>query len=119
MTKSVLVVDDNIYLADTTARALCELGFDARSATNARQALRMANEHHFDGAVIDIDLKGRVDGIQLLRAMREINPRVLAILITGHDAGAMEVPAGMDVLRKPFRVGELVSAVFRDPPANP
>lgn len=118
MTKSVLVVDDNFFIADTTAKALCELGFDARFATNAKRALRMASDHGFDGAVIDVDLKGRVDGLQLLRAMREADPDLSAILITGFDVEMLDVPDKVTVLRKPFRIAELVDAVFREPAAT-
>ena len=57
MKRSVLVVDDNVYLTRATAQALEAQGLQACGAMNATQALKLVAAQEFDGAIIDIDLK--------------------------------------------------------------
>jgi len=114
MKRSVLVVDDNVFLTRATAQALEAQGLQACGAMNAKQALRLVATQEFDGAVIDVDLKGRVDGIELLAAIREMRPGLCAVLTTGHESGVVDPPAGVTLMRKPYRMSELVAAMFEE-----
>jgi len=111
--RSVLVVDDNVYLTRATAQALEAQGLQACGAMNATQALKLVAAQEFDGAIIDIDLKGRVDGVELLAAIRELRPGLCAVLTTGHEPGVVDPPEGVMLMRKPYRMSELVAAMFK------
>lgn len=113
MKRSVLVVDDNVYLTRATAQALEAQGLQACGAMNATQALKLVATQEFDGAIIDVDLKGRVDGVELLAAIRELRPGLCAVLTTGHEPGVVDRPEGVLLMRKPYRMSELVAAMFK------
>ncbi|QGW65182.1 response regulator [Lysobacter soli] len=113
MKRSVLVVDDNVYLTRATAQALEAQGLQACGAMNATQALKLVAAQEFDGAIIDVDLKGRVDGVELLAAIRELRPGLSAVLTTGHETGVVDPPEGVMLMRKPYRMSELVAAMFK------
>lgn len=107
--RSVMVVDDNRYLAKTTAMVLEPLGYEVHIASNAKQALQLATAHDIDAALIDIDLKGRVNGVDLLNAMRTLRPTMRAVLTTGLDTHDVDAPEDVPVLRKPYRATELAN----------
>ncbi|BDU16535.1 response regulator [Lysobacter auxotrophicus] len=111
--RSVLVVDPNRFLARTTAQALQAQGFAAEAAMTATSALRFITAKPFDAAIIDVDLNGRVSGVELLRAMRELRPGLSAVLTTGGDQD-VEIPPNVVVMRKPCRIRELVATIFRE-----
>ncbi|MDR0184229.1 response regulator [Lysobacter arvi] len=114
MNRTILVVDDNVYLARTTAQVLEAQGFQAHAAMNATQALKLVASQAFEGAIIDVDLKGRVNGVELLAAIRELRPGLRAVLTTGHEPDIVEPPEGVVLLRKPYRMSDLVAAMFKE-----
>jgi len=111
--RSVLVVDPNRFVARTTAQALQAQGFAAEAAMTATSALRLITAQAFDAAIIDVDLNGRVSGVELLRAMRELRPGLSAVLTTAGSKD-VEIPPSVVVMRKPCRINELVATIFRE-----
>lgn len=111
--RSVLVVDPNRYLARTTAQALQAQGFAAEATMTAASALRLITAQSFDAAIIDVDLNGRVNGVELLRAMRELRPALAAVLTTT-GAKDIDIPPHIVLMRKPCRITELVATIFRE-----
>lgn len=111
--RSVLVVDPNRFVARTTAQALQAQGFAAEAAMTATSALRLITAQAFDAAIIDVDLNGRVSGVELLRAMRELRPELSAVLTTT-GSKEVEIPPSVVVMRKPCRINELVATIFRE-----
>jgi CheY-like chemotaxis protein len=104
--RAVVVVDDDVRLADITARGLRRLGFDARSERSL-QSLRVG-----EVVVFDLSLLAEIDAssVQSLRASRPI-------VVTGATdpasrALAVSVDAS-DYLVKPVELDELVAAINR------
>lgn len=107
----VLVVDDNPDAADTLAEALTLAGFDTRQAGNGPSALRLAETFLPDVALLDLGLPV-MDGYELARALRQHQPHLTLIAVTGYGAETdrqRSQESGFDVhLVKPVDIGELV-----------
>lgn len=111
---SVLVVDDDEGLRESTALALEKVGHRVQRASDAASALQLVRAHRFDVVVSDIYMPGD-DGLTLLQAIAERRdpPRVILMTARGtiettalaHRAGAF------DYLAKPFELSEMIDRV--------
>ena len=82
----VLVVDDNVELAENIAELLQDLDdqLDVVFSRGTRGAMDIAVRGGFDIALVDIRLAEGDDGLALLPKLREVCPRGEVILMTGH-----------------------------------
>jgi two-component system, NtrC family, nitrogen regulation response regulator NtrX len=82
---TILIVDDEESVRRTFQEWLTssDLGLRVFVAADAESALRIANEHPIDLAVLDWNLGSGSDGLRLLEDLVEFRPDVVAILITG------------------------------------
>lgn len=112
----VLVVDDEPQIRTACQQALESAGYQVESAADGAGALRDLKAGSFDAAVLDIVLPD-LSGLELLRALREHDPDIVVVLITGFaslDTAMEAVRLGAyEYLRKPFRVQDLVRIVER------
>src|SRR3954452_2739654 len=81
----VLVVDDEPITARGYARALTAAGYKVTVAHDGREAAAMAHKQSFDVVVSDISMPD-MDGLALLRAIRERDLDVPMIFMTGSPA---------------------------------
>ncbi|MEM1417553.1 MAG: response regulator, partial [Myxococcota bacterium] len=79
----VLVVEDNVDLAENLAELLEELDVEVALAHDGAQALRQA-ETRFELALVDVGLPGALSGMQLLRRLRDRSPDAAIVLMTGN-----------------------------------
>src|SRR5881392_190297 len=95
MTDTILIVDDEEPVRRTFAEWLAAGCPDARVlvAGDAEEALRHANRHMPDLAILDWNLGAGNDGLQLLEDLYLFNPDVVAILITGYAHQATPLDA--------------------------
>jgi ActR/RegA family two-component response regulator len=93
-TDTVLIVDDEETVRRTFQDWLSSSGLGLRvfAVGDAESALRVANEHAIDLAILDWNLGSGSDGLRLLEDLVEFRPEVVAILITGfaHVATPLE-----------------------------
>jgi len=112
----VLVIDDNEDVIEVLVDGLASYGHDVRSATNKRDALRVAVEFEPAVAIIDIALIG-CDGWELAEAIRGLGlrdpPRLLALTgYTDEIDRARSLAAGFEQhLLKPVRMPKLDAIV--------
>lgn len=110
---SVLIVDDEAPIRDLMSRWVESLGFQARTASNADEAIASLNGTDCAIAVIDVVMPGR-DGLWLAGELRRDHPHTAVVLATGHgellDGSAQPI---VDLLLKPFRRERFVLAVDR------
>jgi DNA-binding response OmpR family regulator len=117
----VLVIDDQVYARAAVAVALRTNGFDVTGFENGRIALLAMENTHFDLAIVDIYMPN-MDGVKLIRGMRERCPDLAVIAMSGaflssNGRTVLDVlPAAGDLanvirLKKPFRANELMRAV--------
>jgi PAS domain S-box-containing protein len=115
MAHKVLIVDDEPSIRLTLAEFLRREGFEPLTASDAAQASVLFGEG-VEVAVVDINLPGR-SGIELLRELRERDPRVPVIVITGEPnvAHLPEIVRGgaYDFLPKPVLKESITRAVAR------
>ena len=108
----VLVIDDDAQVRMATAAMLVELGYEVVEGDSARAGFDRleAADAPFDLILADYAMPGMTGG-EMIAQLRRITPNLRSLLISGYADG---VPDGSGpVLRKPFTVGELGSAVAR------
>ncbi|MEV6316786.1 response regulator transcription factor [Streptomyces sp. NPDC051776] len=108
----VLVVDDETALADLLSMALRYEGWEVRSAGDGGEALRTAREFRPDAVVLDIMLPD-LDGLAVLRRLRQVIPDVPVLFLTARDAVEDRIAGltagGDDYVTKPFSLEEVVA----------
>jgi DNA-binding NtrC family response regulator len=85
----VLVVDDEMRIADTTAEVLQSAGFDARPAYTGQSALKLAAEFRPDCLLSDVVMSG-MNGVELALEFQKLQPKARVVLISG-QAGISEI----------------------------
>jgi two-component system OmpR family response regulator len=88
----VLFVDDDATLLRSVARAMRYQGYEVTTAHSGEEAIKQMESRRFDVVASDISMPG-MNGIQLLRRLREKDLLVPFILITGEPAVDRERPA--------------------------
>ena len=88
----ILVVDDDPLLLDTLREILTAGGFDTHAETDARAALAHLAEFRPDVVITDVKMPG-LDGFALLRKVREREPELPVILLTGEGSVEMALRA--------------------------
>src|ERR1043166_110048 len=83
MKASILIVDDEPSVRDSLRRWFQDDGFDVGTAEGANDALTRLADRRWDLALVDIRMRG-TDGIELQRRMSEIDPDLIAIMMTGY-----------------------------------
>ncbi len=108
---SVLVVDDEAVLAEMVSMALRYEGWDVSTAGDGASAIASARSHRPDVVVLDVMLPD-MSGLDVLRKLREQNPRLPVLLLTAKDAVEDRIAGltagGDDYVTKPFSIEEVV-----------
>jgi len=118
----ILLIEDDAETRDYVARGLRDLGHAVDEARDGPAGLRRARDGRYQVLVVDRMLPG-LDGVALLRALREAGTRTPVLMLTALgevDARVEGIEAGADdYLAKPFAFAELaarIGALARRPP---
>lgn len=111
----LLLADDEERLREMSAELLRELGYEVTTCRDGAEAVETYRQawQRTDLVVLDM-LMPRMNGADAFRAMRRINPKVKAVLITGKSTapGAEALKSeGVVMVQKPCRIAELTRAV--------
>jgi DNA-binding response OmpR family regulator len=111
----ILVVEDEYPLQGVLEEALTEGGFQAAILSSGEEALTLfkGGAAECKALVTDINLKGKLNGWEVARRIREIDPTFPVVYITGaaaHEWASQGVPNSI-LLQKPFAPAQLVTAV--------
>ncbi|MDI7862032.1 sigma-54 dependent transcriptional regulator [Rhizobiaceae bacterium n13] len=112
----IVLIDDDQDLRKAMQQTLELAGFAVMSFPNAASALQQLSQK-FEGIVIsDIRMPG-IDGLELFRRLRAIDPEIPVMLVTGHGDIPMAVQAiqdgAYDFIAKPFAADRLVQSARR------
>lgn len=88
----LLVDDDQLYL-QTLQRSLQKRGLATSIATSVAEALRIAGTQPLDFALIDLRLGGTESGLELIAPLRQAQPKIRIVLMTGYASVATAVEA--------------------------
>ena len=116
----ILIVDDNIWFIATMHGILSERGYRFEIAMNGDEAIALTLDHgqRYAIALIDVDLKSNLSGIDVVRLIRA-NPdsakaNVPVVMITGVaeiDSKLVDELHLSGVLYKPFLIADLITAI--------
>ncbi|MFO1063128.1 MAG: ATP-binding protein [Pirellulales bacterium] len=115
--QSVLVVDDNEMVRQSTVQLLNIKGFKVFGAANAEEAMQFLTTQTHPAVVLsDVRMPGKYDGVGLAKWMRQNCPNVRVVLSSGYSVDLIE--DGFTLLAKPYSVDELVNACLGVQPAE-
>jgi CheY-like chemotaxis protein len=109
----VLLIDDDNDLRSVISGALTTLGYSVTEAADGPSGLKALEESRPDVVVVDFAMPG-LNGAEVARKARDRWPDLPIVLASGYaDTAAIEQAIGRDakLLRKPFRIDELLDAV--------
>jgi DNA-binding NtrC family response regulator len=108
----ILLVEDEPILRVTLANDLSDDGYEVTVAEDGAEGLRLVQGQPFDAALLDLKLP-RADGLAVLRAYRDANPRGVAVMMTAYgtiESAVAAMKAGAtDYLLKPFPSEDLLT----------
>lgn len=106
----VLLVDDDDLVRESLARALEQNGYVVTSASAGEAALTLQKRNQYDFAIVDVVLTKQMSGPELVRRMRQHDPELRAIFVSGYknDADVYTVDGAVDFIAKPFSVNVLI-----------
>ncbi|MBU4034258.1 MAG: response regulator [Proteobacteria bacterium] len=112
----LLVVDDEPIVGKRLKQVFGKIGFEVETYTDSASALAAIKDKSFDIVVTDLKMEG-IDGIEVLKRVRAMNPGTRVIIITGYaspDTAELAQKHGVFAfLAKPFRLDELKQVIYR------
>ena len=107
----ILLLEDDLLFGETLIDLLEDEGYDVTHAPNGQRALDSTFEHKFDAYLLDINVP-LIDGVSLLKELREADDNTPAIFLTSHKDKEMLSRGFLsgcdDYLTKPFDNDELL-----------
>ena len=118
MASDILIVDDEADIREIVSGILSDEGHGTRTAKNSDEALAAIGARRPTLVFLDIWLQGsRLDGLQLLKIIKEQNPALPVVMISGHGNIETAVSAiklgAYDFIEKPFKADRLVLVAER------
>jgi DNA-binding NtrC family response regulator len=109
----ILIVDDDEVVRQSYLRVLAGARHNAEAVWSGAEALRAMEQHPFDVVLLDVRMPG-MDGISVLKAIKERWPESQVVIITGYPSletvkDAIQIGA-CDYLSKPVGPDEIIHA---------
>ena len=109
---TVLLVDDDCLLLETTSRLLSALGFQVLEAVDGQDALDQYQAHRDAICLVIMDIvMPRMDGLEAARRIRALDPSAKVILSSGFTDRPITDAAADAFLPKPYRGRALCEAI--------
>jgi two-component system response regulator PilR (NtrC family) len=122
--ETILVVDDDQGMRELIEILLAREGYEVKTAADGREAVELLGKVRFDLVVTDLKMP-QVDGIDLLKRVKEVSPETPVIIVTAFASGETALTAmkegAYDYLEKNFDVNDLLGLVrdaLRKKPAD-
>ncbi|WP_338450244.1 response regulator [Niallia oryzisoli] len=116
MEKKILIVDDQFGIRILLNEVLQKEGYDTYQAANGLQALEIVKDNVPDLVLLDMKIPG-MDGIEILKRMKEMVPDIKVVLMTAYGELDM-IQEAMDLgaithFAKPFDIEDIRVAVAK------
>jgi two-component system response regulator PilR (NtrC family) len=105
----ILVIDDEQGMRDFLSIMLKKEGYEVIAAGNGEHALKAIHTEIYDLVITDVKMP-RVDGIEVLRTIKEVSPETVVIVITAFattDAAVQAINWRLRLHHQPFKVDEI------------
>ena len=116
MSRRVLIVDDDPAILEVLEMRLAAMGLGVTATSDPNAALSAVDSSRFDLALVDLRMEP-MDGIRLMEALHERQPRLPVLIMTAHGTIETAVDAvqrgAFDYLTKPFVRDELRAKIRR------
>jgi CheY-like chemotaxis protein len=111
---SILIADDEPSIRDLLRDVLEPFGVRVYLAGTGQEALGIIEKHRLDLAIFDINMP-QLDGLSLLRHLREAGNQMPVVIITAHDIATYKQPLAIaaDYITKPFDPGRVLTTIER------
>jgi DNA-binding NtrC family response regulator len=110
----VLLVDDEEQFLATTKVLLEKRGIETHTAASGAEALRILEERPIDVVILDVKMPG-MDGVEVLRLIKQYGYLVEVIMLTGHAAVDSAVEGlklgAFDYVMKPCDIPDLLAKI--------
>ncbi len=110
----ILIVDDEVNIIKTLSSILQDEGHIVFPAKNGEEALQFVRKNDIDLSILDVWLPD-MDGLDLMDQVRELNPGVAVIMISGHGSIDIAVKStkmgAFDFLQKPPSMERVLTSV--------
>ncbi len=112
----VMVVDDEENIRDVLSNYLTSLGYDVATAIDGEDALKKFKRNSYDLIISDL-LMPTIDGLELLKKVRDQDREVIFLMITGYPSIETAVEAikkgAYDYITKPFHMEDVKLRIER------
>jgi two-component system, response regulator RegA len=121
---SILIVDDDEVYRNRLGRAFTDRGYDVRTGGDYPAGVAAAASDSPELAVVDLKMPGK-SGLELVKALREIDPSTKIVVLTGYGSIATAIDAvrlgATYYLSKPADADDIIGAFARGeaPPLEP
>ena len=110
----ILLVEDNVRLADAIKESLYKAGFEVDAVAEGEEALSAVQDLPYDAIVLDLGLPD-IDGLAVLGALRDQKNTTPVLVLTARDTLSDKI-AGLnggadDYMIKPFETDELIARI--------
>lgn len=114
MSEKILLVDDEKDFLEVMSERIAARGMQVTTAESAVAALQQVESGGFDAIILDLMMPG-MDGLETLKAIKEKNPDLQVILLTGYATVEKSVEAmklgAMDFIEKPADLDKLTAMI--------
>ncbi|MCD8914694.1 response regulator transcription factor [Staphylococcus simulans] len=112
--ETVLIVEDDEKIARVIELELTYEGYDVHIAYTGKEALKLYHEHEIDAVLLDVMIP-ELNGLEVLRRIRNEDAHIVIIMLTARDA-VMDKVSGLDsgandYITKPFEIEELLARI--------
>jgi two-component system cell cycle sensor histidine kinase/response regulator CckA len=119
---SILVMDDEADVRETTGNVLSMLGYEVGYATDGKEAIEMYRKakesgKSYDLVIMDLTVPGGMGGKEAIKKLHEIDPSVKAIVSSGYSNDPIiadfKTYGFTGVMTKPYRFKDLSEVVYK------
>ena len=108
---TILIVEDEVLVRMSLAEQLRSAGYVVLEASNADEALDLLQSQRVRVVVSDIRMPGRMDGVELARAIRAQHPGIKIVLASGESFSASHWGDTDGFFPKPYNAGRLIEHI--------
>ena len=110
----ILLIDDDREFLSILSERLEFRDMEVATASSAMDAIALVEKNSYDTIILDLQMP-QIDGLQALEKLRQVNPSLQIIVLTGHATVAKGVQAmklgAIDVMEKPVDIRLLVDKI--------